>query len=118
MVAFRWDSRELMQSLGRATSDELRRLGEGLTLAGEHILGEASDLVPHDSGVLQASGKVTTDAKALAVVISYDTPYAVKQHEDMTYRHTGGRTAKYLEIPLTTQRDIILGIIRKKARLS
>ena len=30
----------------------------------------------------------------------YDTPYAVVQHEDMTFNHKPGRKAKYLEDPM------------------
>ena len=29
--------------------------------------------------------------------MSYDTPYAVRQHEDTRLRHTNGRRAKWLE---------------------
>ena len=29
----------------------------------------------------------------------HDTDYAIRQHEELNYRHAEGRTAKYLEIP-------------------
>ena len=32
--------------------------------------------------------------------VSYDTPYAIRQHEDLSYKHDAGRKAKYLEDPL------------------
>ncbi len=32
--------------------------------------------------------------------MSYDTPYAIRQHEELDYRHAEGRIAKYLELPL------------------
>ena len=31
--------------------------------------------------------------------VFYDTDYAIRQHEELNYRHAEGRTAKYLEIP-------------------
>jgi len=30
-------------------------------------------------------------------VVAYDTPYAVRQHEDTRLRHDAGRRAKWLE---------------------
>jgi hypothetical protein len=49
---------------------------------------------------------------------SYDTPYAVRQHEDLTYRHAPGRTAKYLERPLNASRTQVLAIIAAQLRRS
>ena len=44
-------------------------------------------------------------------MISYDTPYAVRQHEDMSYRHDPGRTAKYLEGPLMAEAQTVAKIV-------
>lgn len=66
----------------------------------EYVLGESIQQVPHEEGDLQSSGKVSVDEGSSRVAVSYDTPYAVRQHEDMTYRHDAGRKAKYLEDPL------------------
>jgi hypothetical protein len=48
--------------------------------------------------------------------VSYDTPYAVRQHEELSYRHDPGRTAKYLEGPLREEKDTILAIIAAQVR--
>ena len=66
----------------------------------DHVLAEASQEVPHEDGDLQASGKVSTDPSTNRAAVSYDTPYAVVQHEDMTMQHDAGRRAKYLEGPM------------------
>ena len=66
--------------------------------AGEYVLEQSSREVPHEVGDLQDSGRVTVDGTTVA--ISYDTPYAVRQHEEMDYHHDAGRKAKYLEDPL------------------
>lgn len=66
----------------------------------EYVLGESIQQVPHEEGDLQSSGKVSVDEGSSRVAVSYDTPYAVRQHEDMTYQHDPGRKAKYLEDPL------------------
>lgn len=71
-------------------------LRQGLRIAGEHILGVSNRQVPHEEGYLEMTGVVTEDGVD-TVAISYDTPYAVIQHEDLTLHHDAGRNAKYLE---------------------
>lgn len=63
----------------------------------EVILGESQKLVPVDTGTLKESGTVNADKKINMVTISYNTPYARKQHEDNTLVHPKGGQAKYLE---------------------
>ncbi len=71
----------------------------GLRMSAEFLLGEAVKLVPLDEGTLQHSGRATVDAEAMEGIVSFDTPYAVIQHEDETLFHANGRQAKYLEEP-------------------
>lgn len=68
---------------------------EGLQEAAEFLLDESNKTAPIADGTLINSGAVTVDD--LEAVISYDTPYAVRQHEDTTQRHSNGRQAKFLE---------------------
>lgn len=84
---------------------------DALYIAAEHVLGEALDIVPHEYGDLQASGRASSDPDTLSAVVSFDTPYAVVQHEDMTLNHDAGRSAKYLEIPLNGSRDAVRQIL-------
>ena len=63
----------------------------------DEVLTRSTARVPHEYGDLQNSGQVTTDPENLKAAVSYDTPYAVVQHEDMTLNHDAGREAKYLE---------------------
>lgn len=72
-------------------------LAVGVRLAAEHILNVSNTKVPHEDGDLERSGVVTSDGAGTAA-ISYDTPYAVIQHEDLTLKHDAGRSAKYLEL--------------------
>lgn len=92
----------------------------GVGLAAEHVLGEARKIVPIETGVLERSGraaneKTRTGARAS---ISFDTPYAVVNHEDLSLRHKKGRTGKYLERPLNknkgTIREIVAAAIRRQ----
>lgn len=66
----------------------------------EYILAQSMQEVPHETGDLQASGRVSVDRDRGVAAVSYDTPYAVVQHEDMTFHHDAGRKAKYLEDPI------------------
>jgi hypothetical protein len=89
----------------------------GLKKAAEHVLQVSRTEVPLEEGTLERSGTVSVDEANLRAAISYDTPYAVRQHEDMSLRHAGGRKAKYLEGPLhqeaKTAQEIIGAEIRR-----
>jgi hypothetical protein len=68
----------------------------GLRQAGELVLERSNRMVPLEEGTLERSGRVTDNGRD-EVAVSYDTPYARVQHEDMTLRHDNGRSAKFLE---------------------
>ena len=105
----------------------IKALQESLVEAGyltaELILTEANKLVPRDTGTLgrsgtitfenlpnpqsiyssAKSGRITTTAKPVnklnikKLYISFNTPYAHRQHEDLQFNHPNGGEAKYLE---------------------
>ncbi|WKU03753.1 hypothetical protein [Micromonospora sp. HUAS LYJ1] len=104
-----WDGDKVLAALAGASFD-------GTLLAGEHLLQMSSGLAPHEEGDLERSGEVSSDPGTGAVAVSYDRPYAVKQHEDMTLRHDEGRQAKYLEEPMDTERDTMLALIARATR--
>jgi len=98
---------------------------KALRTGAEAILTEAIDETPIETGTLRRSGTVTVgglpdgaqvyeaaeagtemkDAfskeagKEKAVYISYNTPYARRQHEELDWEHPLGGKAKYLEDP-------------------
>lgn len=90
----------------------------GLRLAAEHVLAKSRERVPIEEGTLERSGVATVDESDLTAAISYDTPYAVRQHEELNYHHDAGRTAKYLEDPLNEQTDTVAEIIAAQVRRS
>jgi hypothetical protein len=63
----------------------------------EDVLTEANDLIPVDEGDLRRSGEVTAFPEQRAASITYDTPYAIRQHEDVTLNHPRQGQAKFLE---------------------
>jgi hypothetical protein len=89
----------------RAIAEIERAAARGLALWAEAVLTEANARVPIDEAMLERSGTARVDGNALEAIVDYDTPYAVRQHEDMHARHAPGRTAKYLERALNATRE-------------
>lgn len=48
--------------------------------------------------------------------ISYDTVYARRQHEELTWKHKPGRTAKYLENAMNSEREVMLRLMAVSLR--
>lgn len=90
----------------------------GLRLGGEHLLEASNQRVPIEEGTLERSGTVTVDEANLDTIVSYDTPYAVRQHEELEYRHDEGREAKFLEKALDEEGAVILDLIAAQVRRS
>lgn len=84
----------------------------------EEILADSQKKVPVDTGTLQRSGTVQT--KDNITTISYNTPYAAKQHEDTTLDHSESLRkheqgeAKYLERPFNEKSSKLEEYIRKE----
>lgn len=89
--SFKVDKRQLADRAVRKAA------AEGLSDAAEFLLDESNRIVPHEEGTLERSGTASVDAENLRGAVSYDTPYAVRQHEDTRLHHDAGREAKYLE---------------------
>lgn len=88
---------------------------EGL-IAGVEYLAYASKIeVPVDTGTLERSCDTDYEYDDLEGIVYYDTPYAVRQHEDLDYHHPFGK-AKYLEDPLYDHEEVILDLIASAIR--
>lgn len=109
-----------MPFTGAAHALEEMLLGalEGVTLAGENILQKSNEHVPLLEATLEHSGKVDSEISgdAATAATSYNTPYAVRQHEDLTYRHSEGRHAKFLENAWNDSREQTLAIVATSIR--
>lgn len=93
-------------------TDEVRGdAAVGLFKAAEHVLQVSNSKVPIEEGTLERSGATSVDVANLKAAISYDTIYAPKQHEDLTLKHDAGRTAKFLENAMNSERDTVRKII-------
>lgn len=99
-----WDGEEVFEVTGAATA-------EGLTLAAEYLLAKAKEVVPLEEATLERSGVASVDEEELEAAVSFDTPYAARQHEELTWRHAPGRKAKYLEETAVEERETIAELI-------
>lgn len=88
----------------------------GLTKWAELVLQEARSLVPLYEATLERSGVASVDPAELEAAVSFDTPYAVVQHEDFSLAHAPGRQAKYLEVPWLSNRDLAGPMIAREIR--
>lgn len=100
----------------RVTLRAHRGAVNGLRLAAEHILGESRKLVPHEEGTLERSGVASVDETTMTASVSYDTVYAVRQHEELDWQHSEGRQAKYLEQPMSTEADTAAALVQSAIR--
>lgn len=90
---------------------------DGLNNGSELILQEANRHVPLEEATLERSGKVSeATPDSLAAAVSYDTPYAVVQHESMDYRHDPGRWAKWLEIARNEKAPTVAALVAERIR--
>jgi hypothetical protein len=115
---------------------------KALRTGAEAILTEAIDEAPIDTGTLRRSGTVTVgklpdsariyeaaesgnemkDAfpdpvgKEKTVYISFNTPYARRQHEELDYEHPRGGKAKYLETPFNANKKKVIKYADKQIR--
>ncbi|MGW3191594.1 hypothetical protein ACWDBT_27515 [Streptomyces ardesiacus] len=102
---------------GGPVARELRAAAaRGLLLGAEHVLAESQAVVPLDEGYLQNTGTASVDEGDLTAMVSYDGPYAARQHEELTWRHAPGRQAKYLEGPLNASRSTVQALIAAQLR--
>jgi hypothetical protein len=99
-----WQGNRLWTSRGR------RLASQGLERALEHTLGKAKAIVPLEEGTLERSGRVNMIGE-LQGQITFDTVYAVRQHEELTWKHLPGRQAKYLEQPMNNERQVMLELM-------
>ncbi|MEU7604972.1 hypothetical protein [Streptomyces sp. NPDC041003] len=102
---------------GDAVTDALRdAAARGVLLGAEHVLAASRQRVPINEGTLERSGATSVDEQQLVAAVSYDTPYAARVHEDMTARHSPGRSAKYLESVLPETAGEVQALIAAQIR--
>lgn len=73
--------------------------------AGHDLLGRAQRDAPLDEGTLRGSGtvEIVETPAGVDVTVAFATPYAARQHEEVSWQHPKGGKAKYLEDALKEQ---------------
>lgn len=95
---------------------------KGVWAALDHLAAVSKEQVPLDMGTLKASCVVSVADDGKSGAVSYDTPYAIVQHENTWYNHQRGRKGKYLEDPandrqvLNEMRELIRNAYRERMR--
>lgn len=89
--------KEVYKNLELAEEEIIAAALKGQKVLAQNILGESQKIVPVDTGTLRRSGHISTEGNI--TTISYNTPYALKQHENASLNHPQGGEAKYLERP-------------------
>lgn len=108
MADLDWKGDQIARSIEQAVNNA--------ALAGAELLGdEAVQRTPLDTGTLRASMKVTTDGNGTAAV-SYNTPYAARQHEEIGWQHPGGGEAKFLENAVNATAARVKSVIADEIR--
>ena len=94
---FKLDIRLDKAKISKITSQGTKK---GTWSAMDHLAAVSKEQVPLDQGPLKNSCYVDVADDGSSGTVSYDTPYAIVQHENMQFQHQRGRKAKYLEDPV------------------
>lgn len=111
MTQLRWNGAFVSELVQRTALDALKD-------GAEHVLTVTTPDVPLESGTLRRSGTVTViraDGRKVVVAASYNTPYAVKQHEDLNLRHKVGG-AKFLENHFNEEKGRVQDLVRTRVK--
>lgn len=85
----------------------------GVIRAAEHLRTQAVRQAPVDEGDLRRSASAVnlSGLGLIQAAVTFNRPYAVRQHEELGYRHPKGGKAKYLEDPMNSEAATMLRII-------
>ena len=114
--------RQVQINLGRVTSEILDKVKEGMEDNVLDLERRSKEEAPVDTGDLRgsATSDVVEQYGGVKGKVGFNTPYALIQHEDMTFNHPQGGKAKYLTDPLnanaTKYRKHILEKTRRVTR--
>ncbi len=90
-----------------------RAATRGLQQAADIIHQEAVLRAPKETGVLRNTSY--TQAEGNEAIVAFDTPYAVRQHEELGYHHQDGE-AKYLENACIDRKDVVAETIAESIK--
>lgn len=104
--------------LGKVQKAKQDAITRGLGIGGRIILDASNETIPHEDGDLERTGAVTIDGNRASIGYR-DVAYkgqATDQHENMTYKHDPGRSAKFLERAMNANRQTALEAVAGQLR--
>lgn len=111
-MSLQWNASAVEDAITRGAED-------GVYEAAQILQDLAVQRTPIQDGILRASARATSEG--LDAAVSFNTPYAVRQHEELGYQHPNGGEAKYLERPanqfMPLMETIIAQAIQREAGL-
>ena len=110
-MAFRSNIPNVKRLIKQKTKEAMETIVNDLTR-------RSKQLAPLDTGDLRGAGegKVNDRNNDIIGTVSFNKPYALVQHEDLSFHHPRGGQAKYLEQPLNENRDRYKDFIKNKIR--
>jgi hypothetical protein len=106
-VFMRWYGDDVKKKINQA---QIKALRDSV----EHLLTEANKTNPYREGTLERSGSTDVDESSLQGSVYYDTPYAIRMHEEPGLKYTDPKARwKWLEMTVKEQTDRVVEYIRK-----
>ena len=106
-VFMRWYGDDVKKKIQEA---QVRALRDSV----EYLLTEANKTNPYREGTLERSGSTDVDEIAMQASVYYDTPYAIRVHEEPGLRYTDPKARwKWLELTVNEQADRVVEYIRR-----
>jgi len=106
-TTMKWHGDEVIKKIHEAQVKALRD-------SVEHLLTEANKTNPYREGTLERSGSTDVDEGAMQASVYYDTPYAIRVHEEPGLNYTDPKARwKWLEMTVKEQTDKVLEYIKR-----
>lgn len=105
-MAIVFDTKELEENVKKLLSRTSDRTKKVLMEIAWEVLRLGEPEVPHDEGMLQASGKAEPEGDE--VIVGYNKVYAARLHENPQFNFQKGRKGKYLEDPIKRNQKTFL----------
>lgn len=118
------DKDGLTDILAKAGAEGLQACKQAVSEEAQLIFRDSQKIVPVETGTLRRSGVVEPakeEGTSVSVTIGYGgaaSDYALRQHEDLSYKHAQGKQAKYLEEPFRKKaKDVAANIYKRIERI-
>lgn len=109
-VTVKWNDSKAIKLMNEA-------LTSGIKDACEYILQESNKIAPIDEGTLIRSGNIDVESSPKPKgCIYYDTPYAIRLHENPQYSFQNNREGKYLEKTVKDERKAVQRFLSQRLK--